>query len=280
MRYILFLLLCFPMPAQAGLVLISTRDAPSTSVATEKVKYWKYDGRYWDRVSRWETLTDLPVTIFVHGNRTDSSQAIQNGYQIYQRLKKLFKEDFQFVIWSWSSDTIPGLRKDAQLKAEYCDTQAYYLATYLQLTGHKTTLVGHSFGARIITGAMQLTAGGEIAGRQLPVCDKRARNLVLLAAAIDEHAFAPGQMYDLVQGCANIVVTCNRYDPVLQLYPKMFQPPGPAAMGLRGPLGQGCILLDLKNVIGRSHALASYLQVPGLLELFHGSWTREPIILF
>ena len=244
MKYVLFLLLCFPLPAHAGLVLIDTRDAPSTSVATEKVKYWIHDGEQWTRASRWETLTSLPTTIFIHGNRTDKSRSIQVGYEIYQQLKAIFKEDFHFVIWSWPSDIIPGPRKDAQLKAKYCDTQAYYLATYLQLTGDKTTLVGHSFGARIIAGAIQLVAGGEIAGRQLPIQDQRARNLVLLAAAIDDQSFNPGHMYDLVSENANLVVTCNRYDPVLKLYPKMFQPPGPPAMGLYGPRGQSGYLFD------------------------------------
>ena len=45
MKYVLFLLLCFPMSAQASLVLIDIRDAPSTSITTEKIKYWEYDGQ-------------------------------------------------------------------------------------------------------------------------------------------------------------------------------------------------------------------------------------------
>lgn len=277
MKYVLLLLLCLPSSAQAELVLIDTRDAPSTNIAIEKIKYWAYDGKEWGCVSRWETLTTLPTTIFIHGNKTDKTQSIQTGYKIYQQLKKVFTDDFQFIIWSWPSDTILGPRKDAKLKISYCDTQAYYLATYLQLTGDETTLVGYSFGARIVAGAIQLVAGGEIAGRQLLIQDKRPRNLVLLAAAIDDQSFNPGHMYDLVRDCANLVVTCNRYDPVLKLYPKMFQPPGPPAMGLHGPRGRGGYLLDLKNVIRRSHALTNYLQVPILLQLFHGNWNRKTI---
>lgn len=277
MKYVLLLLLCLPTSARAGLVLISTREAPSTSIATEKIQYWTYEGTHWERVSRWETLSKLPTTIFIHGNRTDKSQSIQVGYKIYQQLKGMFAEDFQFIIWSWPSDTIPGPRKDARLKVRYCDTQAYYLATYLQLTGDETTLVGHSFGARIIAGAIQLIAGGEIAGRQLPIRDHRSRNLVLLAAAIDHHSFNAGQVYDLVRDCANLVITCNRFDPVLQLYPKMFKPLGQPAMGLKGPTDRGGYVLDLKNVIGRSHALASYLRVPRLLPLFHGNWNHKTI---
>ena len=267
LKLILFLLLCLPTSAQASLVLISTREAPNDSIQTEKLQYWKYNGEDWTVVSRKAVVSKLPLTVFVHGNRTKRSDSIQTGHRIYQQLPE--RDQIQFVIWSWPSDRIPGPRKDAVLKAGYCDAQAYYLATYLHDAEVSTTLVGHSFGARIITGAMQLLAGGEIGGRQFPAQTRQVRTLVLLAAAIDEHCFEPGHRHDQVPYCSHIMVTRNPSDPVLQLYPRMFRPVGSPAMGLKGPtITSCCNIINLRGTVGRSHALQDYLKAPGILELF------------
>ena len=73
--------------------------------------------------------------------------------------------------WSWPADRVcRHNRPDIQLKAAYCDAESYYLAAWLrgvQRDG-KVSLVGHSFGPRIITGALHLLAGGQLAGQALP----------------------------------------------------------------------------------------------------------------
>jgi pimeloyl-ACP methyl ester carboxylesterase len=267
MKYVL-LLLCFPASAQARLVLISTREAPTRQTDTTEMRYWVHD-REWKMVSRSDVIPTRPLIVFAHGNRTSREDSIQTGLGIYQRLKD--RERFQFVIWSWPSDKIPGPRNDARMKARHCDTQAYYLATYLHDADVPTTLVGHSFGARIVTGTVQLLAGGEIAGRQFPLQDMQIRRLVLLAAAIDDHSFEGGRANDRVLTHATTTVTRNHLDPILQLYPQMFRPRGVPAMGLNGPTqATSCTVWDLSTTVGRSHALQDHLDVPGMFDLFTG----------
>ncbi len=121
----------------------------------------------------------VPTTIFIHGNRTGRSAAIRQGWRIYRQLKQEADgRPFRFVVWSWPSNRIRGRnRHDVRVKACYSDLQSYYLAECLDRVRPdvQVNLIGYSFGARVISGALHILAGGTVAGREL--IDQDSSNL-------------------------------------------------------------------------------------------------------
>ena len=217
--------------------------------------YWRLDDDcQWSPADAAEfRATDdaaMPTVVFIHGNRTDADEAVDEGVV---RLRGHPGGD------CWAAvplrdlvvagrARLPPHRADARLKADYSDVESYYLAQWLdQLRpGVKVSLIGHSFGPRIITGALHLLAGGEVAGRSLPPSTVAAwtggkRNpvrAVLLASAIDADWLAPGGCHGLALSLVEqMLVTCNGCDRVLRWYPRLYGRGGPQAMGFVGPCG-------------------------------------------
>ena len=100
-------------------------------------------------------------------------------------------------------------------------------------------LVGYSFGARTATGALELLAGGSIAGQTLPatVAARRTFRVVLLAAASDADCLLPGHRdghaLSLVE---RMLATENCGDRALKWYSRLYGRRGPEALGYVGPL--------------------------------------------
>jgi hypothetical protein len=221
-----------------------------------------------------------PTVVYIHGNRTDADEAVSNGGYVDWAIQcQAAGRPFRFVIWSWPSDrACRRNRSDVQLKAEQSDVEAYYLACWLdQLRpGARVSLVGHSFGPRIIDGAMQLLAGGELAGQCLPAAvvagwsggkPKNPVRAVLLASATDADWLAPGGCHELALGLLDeVLITCNGCDRALRWYPRLYGRGGPEAMGFVGPCGIGCPenveVLDLSGTVGRTHDWQAYCSSP------------------
>ena len=158
--------------------LLSTRGMPDCPCADEAsaIRYWRLmDDCQWVPADAGEFHAGddpaTPTVVYIHGNRTDADEAVSNGCYVDQAIQcQAAERPFRFVIWSWPADrACRRNRPDVQLKADRSDADAYYLARWLQelRPGVKVSLVGHSFGPRIIAGAMQLLAGGELAGQCL-----------------------------------------------------------------------------------------------------------------
>ena len=98
----------------------------------------------------------MPTVVYIHRNRTDASEAVANGSDVYQSIRsETCGRAFRYVIWTWPADRVGRRpRPDAQLKADYSDVDSYYLATWLNnfRPGVKVTLIGHSYGPQIIIG--------------------------------------------------------------------------------------------------------------------------------
>jgi hypothetical protein len=135
------------------------------------------------------------------------------------------------------------------------------------------SLVGYSFGARTIAGALDLLAGGTFAGRTLPdgaAPAKRAPvRAVLWAAAMGAGWLSPGYAAgDALSVADRILVTRNLCDPVLKFYPLMYRGRGPQAMGYVGPacisrLGaeaEKVAILPVECSVGRNHDVKCYLR--------------------
>jgi hypothetical protein len=159
--------------------LVSTRSAPhcgDLDAGLQCLSYWHMDDSCeWSAsdAGAFQAADDVatPTVVFIHGNRSDAQDAVEEGWSVYQRIREATGgQRFRYVIWSWPADPVLHcVVNDARLKTEYCDAESYYLAQWLDRLhpGVKVSLTGHSFGPRIITGALDLLAGGNVAGRSL-----------------------------------------------------------------------------------------------------------------
>jgi hypothetical protein len=262
--------------------LISTRSAPwSNPVGGEdRIAYWHLDTeRNWASAGLDAFLAAddpaVPTCIYIHGNRTGRTSAVREGWSVSQRIKREAPDRaLRFVIWSWPADQIQGLRRDVQVKAYRSEVQAYYLAHLLSRVDPEVpvSLIGYSFGARTITGALHLLAGGRFAGRQLPEgsapAERTPVRAVLVAAAMNADWLAPGRRNGLaIDRAERILVTRNMADPVLRYYPMMYRARGPEAMGYVGmacrwQLGEDrdkVEVLPVERSVGGNHVLSGYL---------------------
>jgi len=274
-------------PARAAdgrsqLWLISTRAAPRFRPEPEsfqRLKFWKLEDRCSWRPARLAQLTDcssgqLPTILFVHGNRYTLSDAVRTGWVVYRFLDRLPSDrPFRVVIWSWPADRVSRrLRRDLRVKAARSDAQSYYLAECLRRVDPRTplNLIGYSYGARVITGALELLAGGEVAGMRLagPV-EKRTGPIraVLVAAAMDHDWLLPGHRHgSALDQVDRLLLTSNPRDPALRWYPLLYGRGGPAALGFAGPLCPDRLgpnrhkieLLPVACAVGRNHRWQAY----------------------
>jgi len=289
--------------------LVSTRGAPRSYLspgAGERIRYFVLgEERRW-RPSSDEALIGAmqrpgPTTIFVHGNRSGRCAAVSEAFELLRAIRGQAPEGrFRMVIWSWPSDRIRGgNRKDVRVKAAYSDVQGHYLADFLARLDPERplSLVGYSFGARVITMALDRLDGGRDADEPLPEpgtedplpreaapraaapvgpaeltepADPPRRRVVLIAAALDAGWLAPGGRHGgAARQVERMLVTRNYCDPVLRLYPLMYRIGGPQALGFVGPVCLGenrqkTEAADVSCAVGRAHDWSRYLTAPGL----------------
>ena len=271
--------------ASAEVWLISTRRAPgSGQVETggRQIRYWRLQAdNQWLSADSDALLADgdrpLPITVFIPGNRAGRTAAVRIGWHVYHRVKRHAEgRPFRFVIWSWPSDRIRGgARRDVRLKACRSDVESYYLAECLDRVDPDlhVSLIGYSLGARVITGALHLLAGGQVAGRSLPeqteAKPKPSCRAVLVAAGLDADWLLPGHRNGLaLSQVERVLVTSNCCDPALRWYPLMYRRGGPQALGYAGPACGGRTekieLIDLTCSVGRIHDSRCYLAAAEL----------------
>jgi hypothetical protein len=168
--------------------------------------------------------------------------AICYGLGIRQQSTRCRKSGpVDWVIWSWPSAKQGILVHDARRKADRTDTQGLYLSWVLRKhveASVPTTLIGFSFGSRVITGGLHALAGGKLAGRRLPgsaITDARF-DAGLLAPAIESDWMARcGYHSKATQNLDKLVVMYNQRDPVLKRYWLLERVRGNIAMGYSGP---------------------------------------------
>jgi pimeloyl-ACP methyl ester carboxylesterase len=282
--------------------LINTRSVPlcnGLENGLSRIQCWKLAGGRWE-LADFDTFDkqsdpSMPTIVFVHGNRTTNSAAIKDGSQLRNRLRRLANDrPFRLVVWSWPSNReLRKIRKDVQTKARRSDVEGYYLATWLRRIRKNNadtpiSLVGYSLGARAITGALHMLAGGQVAGRSLPAeaegdtdaeaagvsnteTKKEARPLfqvVLVAAALDDNWLLPGRRNGLALSQVDkMLVTRNRADSILKWYPLIHGPRGNEALGYVGPRSCGRLyscngmidILDVHCSVGKEHSWACYI---------------------
>ncbi len=160
--------------------LIDTHEAvwqTDLSEAVSTIRYWRLgDSAAWEAVDQESFFSEMarpvPTVIYIHGNWTDVGTAIQQAWTIGRPLWEAAggNRRFRLVVWCWPAErTASRLLSDLRFKAGRSDVEAYLLARHLEPMppSKPILLVGYSFGARVITGALHLVGGGRLMGRSL-----------------------------------------------------------------------------------------------------------------
>ena len=238
---------------------------------------WLYEKGVWQPRSEADFFAadkaDLVTPIYVHGNRINSSEASSFGLSFYfEFVGKLDHEPpARFVIWSWPSDEIRGPLKDVRSKAARSDYESYYLGSFLSRMKPEVRvgLLGYSFGARIVSGALHLLNGGAIFGQMLPSAERPQFRAALWAAAEHNYWYQPGQFHSQAPAAADAwFVTINCCDSVLARYRFLDECGNPAAVGYSGIYGRNLLPADVNarieevnvtNIVGGTHDWRDYL---------------------
>ncbi|QDV62889.1 hypothetical protein [Crateriforma conspicua] len=224
--------------------------------------------------------SDRPTVVYVHGNRVDSSaKAIERTLAVYRSVRRYqhctgqFGGSIDWVLWSWPSEREGFGLNDVRIKAARTDTQGLYLAWLLRehvKASQPTSMIGYSFGGRVITGALHAMAGGTLGRRQLPG-DKvtgAAIDIGLVAPALENDWLAERGYHRLAtQNLDSIHLLYNRRDVVLKNYWRLDRIRNADALGYSGPSRfasryDGTRLpvraRDCAAVVGRHHSELDY----------------------
>lgn len=214
------------------------------------------------------------VTVFyVHGNKVDSCMARDRGLRVYRSLVRRACDErpIRFVIFSWPATEVGGLLKDFRIKAARTRPAGWELAWIVNQmpSDAKVSLLGYSYGARIVGGALHLLAGGQLNG--LCLCDQPTGHrppmrVAFLAAATHAHWFGRnGYHGQAMEQIDHLLMLNNCLDPAMRFYKWIDKCGDPQAMGLCGPT---CLdaaarsqvtCYDCSHCVGRSHDLFKYV---------------------
>ena len=210
------------------------------------------------------------TTIFVHGNRIDPSWAERHGWMVYRQLARGARQDerIRFVIWSWPSDRVGGPIRDARIKAHRANSEGYVLGWFL---GHfptedRLSLIGYSFGARVIGGALHVAAGGTLDGHTLPLpTQERSVHASLLAPAMHRDGLSSRGLFgDAQHQIGELLLFFNTEDPVLRRYFWLEKRDRQDALGFAGfcprPIAPIVNELNVAPIVGRTHDVERYFS--------------------
>ncbi|HVX14726.1 MAG TPA: hypothetical protein VHC22_26290 [Pirellulales bacterium] len=237
----------------------------------------------WTGASKEAFCAASPATttcLLILGNGYSASETRTLGQTAYRRLTAGLAPDVavRFVVWSWPSDaTDAGPIKDLRIKASRTPGVAYSLARWLDEVPSpgRMSLLGTSFGARIVMEALELRASGQVGGRRLAVSSAPARpklNVVLISAAIDNDWLLPGRrLGHALSQTDRLLLLNNSSDSTLKRYHWLYGPRSKtAALGTTGlrtsTIAAGEISqIDAAPIIGRHHGCAPYFESPRLV---------------
>ncbi len=246
------------------------------------VEKYDFDEHTWRDSTLAEFLASqtptAPVVFWVHGNRTEPGDALHEGWEAYRQLVSGVSgsRPIHYVIFSWPSSPIRGLKEDARVKAARTNSDGYYLAWLVNQipVGVQVDLIGYSFGARIVTGALQLLGGGDLFGRVLPepVLPRAPMQAVLIAAAVSNNWLAMGRPHGQALVVVDRMLALNNgCDRALKRYGVVDPCNHPQALGYTGatgPLGENGRKLtevDLCCAVGKQHYWGNYMYSPSIV---------------
>jgi len=273
-----------PSPEQGDRIwLISTRHLPSDACCVDfrqpSLAVYRIDpcGDH-ERTSLQELESHLhpsrPLVVYVHGNRMDLNENLTRGLWVYRDIKRCRDQQaVDWVLWSWPAAKEGLLLRDFREKAERTDGQGLYLAWFLKRqiqASIPTSMIGFSYGARVVTGALHAMAGGRLEGRCVPGDAITGAHIKagLIAPAIASDWLCQGGYHGLAtKNMQELVLLYNGRDAVLKRYWRLARMPGTVALGYSGPQGfarraDGTRLQvrarDCASALGLKHAEMDY----------------------
>ena len=176
----------------------------------------------------------MPTVIFIPGYDSSLDDAVRMAWPLYGQLcSDAGPRSFRLLLWSWPAErTVRGLRSDMQSKACRTDTEGMLLGQLIDRVQPLVplTLVGYSFGARIIGSALELLGGGQISGCGLSRQNAAPRvplRAMLVAAGMDSDWFLPGHRDgEALSQVEQMFITINDDDRVLKWYAVCTKPGG------------------------------------------------------
>lgn len=225
---------------------------------------------------------------WIHGYGVTAEEAVDVGAVAHERFAAADEPPMRFVVWSWPSER-EGYRRVKDIREKGCRTQveAYCLAWLISQMDAEAdiSMVGYSYGTRVIAGGLHLVGGGELCGLSLDlpvvvlasdqggnghVVRPTSRNCraVLLAAAMGSDWLVDGGFNEHALGqTSELLSIYSASDRVLKFYPLATSEKHDAALGYRGlasrpPRDEGngkFAQLDVSYLIGTEHDLETYL---------------------
>jgi hypothetical protein len=275
---------------QDSLYLVDTRclGCPCSTTDVRDLPIYRYDtaAHVWRPASVAQLAHDAEgsvTSIHIHGNRIDEPVAIERGWAVYHAWVRhdANATPLTFVIWSWPSSRIRGQLRDVRVKAERTDIECVYVARLVSAlpADARISMTGHSYGARIISGAAHLIAGCDLGG--CCVAGETAgppRNIraVFTAAAMHDYWLSPGCFH----GCAltqmdRVLNLYNSRDRALRFYRHIERGAHPAALGYSGAvfcgddggLSNRVDQVNVVRLVGNKHGFLYYLRCPEITDL-------------
>lgn len=241
-------------------------------------------GRGWVRDSLDKALVDdgrLPI-IYVHGNFMERNNSLNRVLIINNYLKPRAGRPYRLIMFSWPSQRESKPLHDVFENAESAECQSLYVAWLLEKLGRhsEVSVLGFSFGARSVTGALHLASGGSIPGfahRSVAPEDgvQSIYRVGLVAPALDRTWLMTNGKHRMALDRVDAMVNLyNSKDPILRRFRFLDGGARPVAAGFAGfvgltassdprvtvPLaGQSKIRqYDCGSVIGTTHSEKSY----------------------
>lgn len=220
----------------------------------------------------------VSTLIFVHGNRLTNWDAKCEGLAAYRRIVRNCADvsPVRFVIFSWPSAQISGPLKDVRVKAARTRPAGCQLAWFVDQLPAETpiTMVGFSFGARIVTGSLHILGGGSLSGMgvgELQHPNRQPVNVVLLASALNSDWLCPGHYHGQAMTIVHQMVLVNNCEDRAMKYYHFSTTCGkPQALGYCGPTcidpasASKIVELNVARYVGTEHDLFCYLGAPGV----------------
>lgn len=287
----------FQVRPQDSIWIVSTRCLNGCPAAGQAnlLSTMRYADGNWQSLSfsdlAAETSPDRTDILFVHGNGVESNEVGGLICEIYGILTACDGPAVRLIFWSWPSDQVAGPLHDVLAKDERSFVEIAWLREALSDLPHVgvRSLVGYSFGARIVAAASAtydplrtaaVPAGDAVAAEVVARPPQRA---ILIAGALDRNKLCPGSGYSRAyERLDRVSVWFNQADPPLKRYG--FIDNGADALGVVGLPNWSAIgtsQIDQTNVtnwIGRTHWLSAYLESPSARNLLRRQalWEDAP----
>ncbi len=242
-----------------------------------------------------------PVLIQIQGNLTTKDSALGALLWTHSWLQRheAITPDTVLIAFDWPAERVyRNDTRDVNEKGRRAFDAAWHLARFLQAFpgGSRITLLGQSYGGRVVAATLHLLAGGILKdtrfadsfGLEAGRADLHIRAIVL-AGAIDRDWLDPGaRLGEALKACEAYLDLTNHRDEALSLYPLLVQSGMHKAMGRTGlsnkdldrlgELASRYVERDVETELKGNHTLLDAIANPRIARwMAPYLWTSPPV---